>query len=259
MDLVVAATFHCAMIFFVKTQNLATFHPPHTPPPSPQHPKRVPLRRVQCARVRHQVPLPRLRRRPPRNLRHVSHHHPLPPPPPTPPNPNQPTGNHRLCDLCGDLVHGLFYTCRACDFDVHPLCTQLPLNVQFPLHPHHLLKLQPGNSAACALCFQACTWWRYRCVPCGLDVHLECAHGHVAQNTTAQARAILPPSPQVGIPVGGYVMPPSPAAVMNKPSKGEGQTSGGRRRRKIYSIVGRLAVTAVLTSIIGVVPFGLGS
>ncbi|KAL3838453.1 hypothetical protein ACJIZ3_023044 [Penstemon smallii] len=37
--------------------------------------------------------------------------------------------NGRKCDLCGDLVNGLFYTCGGCNFDLHPLCTKFPMHV----------------------------------------------------------------------------------------------------------------------------------
>ncbi|KAK6933111.1 DC1 [Dillenia turbinata] len=81
---------------------------------------------------------------------------------------------HR-CDLCRDEVDGLFYTCRACDFDVHPLCTELPAHVQHVTHPHHVLKLEehaiPGW---CLVCRHTCRSWRYRCGTCGVDIHLEC-------------------------------------------------------------------------------------
>ncbi|KAJ0088002.1 hypothetical protein Patl1_31792 [Pistacia atlantica] len=29
----------------------------------------------------------------------------------------------RICDVCRDGVEGLFYRCKECEFDVHPLCT----------------------------------------------------------------------------------------------------------------------------------------
>ncbi|KAL8051169.1 hypothetical protein ABFX02_06G128100 [Erythranthe guttata] len=105
---------------------------------------------------------------------------------------NQPV-NDRFCDLCGDLVHGLFYTCQGCEFDVHPLCTQLPQHVRLTQHPQHLLKLQPGNPAACALCRQICTSWRYRCDACSLDIHLECV---LAEDDDQTPSAPPPPQPQ---------------------------------------------------------------
>lgn len=76
-----------------------------------------------------------------------------------------------------------------------------------------------------------------------------------------------PPPPQqqvgfggcaVGIPVGcggGYGVPPPAMIMMGQATKVEGQTSSRKTRRKIYSVVGRLAARAVVTSIIGI-PLG---
>ncbi|KAF8110637.1 hypothetical protein N665_0081s0067 [Sinapis alba] len=38
------------------------------------------------------------------------------------------------CDLCQGLVEGFYYRCEACDFDLHPLCTQKPKNVSTHTH-----------------------------------------------------------------------------------------------------------------------------
>ncbi|KAL8051173.1 hypothetical protein ABFX02_06G128500 [Erythranthe guttata] len=86
---------------------------------------------------------------------------------------NKPVAN-RVCDLCGDFVCGLFYTCRTCAFDVHPLCTQLPVQVKLPMHRHRLT-LKPGRIAPCDLCDEVCASWRYTCRTCDVDIHLECA------------------------------------------------------------------------------------
>lgn len=32
--------------------------------------------------------------------------------------------DRRWCDICNQTVKGLFYQCKPCGFDVHPLCTQ---------------------------------------------------------------------------------------------------------------------------------------
>ncbi|KAF8110640.1 hypothetical protein N665_0081s0070 [Sinapis alba] len=32
----------------------------------------------------------------------------------------------RWCDICNETTKGLFYQCKPCGFDVHPLCTQQP-------------------------------------------------------------------------------------------------------------------------------------
>ncbi|XP_059627112.1 protein VACUOLELESS GAMETOPHYTES-like [Cornus florida] len=164
-------------------------------------------------------------------------------------------GNGHFCDLCGELANGMFYTCSACDFDVHPLCTQLPLSVQHVHHPQHLLKLQPANPSWCALCLRACTSWRYRCDVCNVDVHLDCVlrpsdvpSGPVGQSCTTWA----PPCVggySVGVPFCGY-------GGMNQPTNqvqggGPGGVGNGRNGRKIYSIVGKLAVKTLVTSIIG--------
>lgn len=42
-----------------------------------------------------------------------------------------------VCDFCQGLVEGFCYRCEACDFDVHPLCTQKPKNVSCVPHPAH--------------------------------------------------------------------------------------------------------------------------
>ncbi|TKY65974.1 diacylglycerol kinase theta [Spatholobus suberectus] len=74
-----------------------------------------------------------------------------------------------LCDGCMKLGNGNRYrcgTCKACDFDVHPLCTQLPQHAHHPLHAHHVLRLQqlpgpgPMSSGWCMVCKTAsCNAW----------------------------------------------------------------------------------------------------
>nr|XP_009609510.1 uncharacterized protein LOC104103312 [Nicotiana tomentosiformis] len=49
----------------------------------------------------------------------------------------KPQGNRqfdRICNVCCDSVEGLFYRCEICEFDVHPLCTQLPETLRHVLH-----------------------------------------------------------------------------------------------------------------------------
>ncbi|KAH6769185.1 hypothetical protein C2S51_014521 [Perilla frutescens var. frutescens] len=155
--------------------------------------------------------------------------------------------SHRACHICGDLVRGLFYTCRACNFDVHPLCTQLPLQVQLPLHPHHLLKLQPAAPAPCALCFKSCTSWRYRCDVCRLDLHVECALGAGSDDVIVQNMAAVspPPSQKVGFPAGcggGYgaygMAAPPPVMVYQR-------QNSGKSRKRTYLLVARVAANVV--------------
>ncbi|KAF8397381.1 hypothetical protein HHK36_016294 [Tetracentron sinense] len=80
----------------------------------------------------------------------------------------------RFCDLCHEDVAGLFYKCELCDFDLHPLCTQLPQNVRHVADPQHLLTLLPSSPSWCTICRGLCTSWRYKCGPCGVHLHRNC-------------------------------------------------------------------------------------
>ncbi|KAA8516383.1 hypothetical protein F0562_016676 [Nyssa sinensis] len=82
--------------------------------------------------------------------------------------------NERFCDVCGEFVEGLFYGCKDCEFDVHPLCTQLPQHLRHALHTIHPLMLQTSSSSPCAVCGDMCNFWRYRCGICSFDIHVEC-------------------------------------------------------------------------------------
>ncbi|XP_073275319.1 protein VACUOLELESS GAMETOPHYTES-like [Primulina huaijiensis] len=81
----------------------------------------------------------------------------------------------RICNVCLDPVEGLFYRCKECEFDVHPLCTQLPQQLHHALHKAHFLTLKSSKTPGfCAVCKGACSGWRYRCGACNFDIHLEC-------------------------------------------------------------------------------------
>ncbi|KAL9164810.1 hypothetical protein ABFS82_06G128100 [Erythranthe guttata] len=121
---------------------------------------------------------------------------------------NLPMVNNRVCDLCGDYVCGLFYTCRPCGFDVHPLCTQLPVHVKLPMH-RHSLKLKPGAVTACDLCDEDCTSWRYSCGNCQVDIHLECA---LEDDDDDEIVEPPPPPPRKAVS-GGYYREPPPMSM----------------------------------------------
>ncbi|OWM70017.1 hypothetical protein CDL15_Pgr025866 [Punica granatum] len=114
------------------------------------------------------------------------------------------------CALCGDDVLGLHYTCssgpaKGCTFNIHPLCTELPTSVHHALHPHHLLTLQPSSSGGCCLaCSCPCLdRWRYRCAPCGVEAHLECAFG---QSPQQRQRAVMGQPAAATSPVFSYYL-----------------------------------------------------
>ncbi|XVF08163.1 hypothetical protein REPUB_Repub06bG0202400 [Reevesia pubescens] len=110
--------------------------------------------------------------------------------------------NDRVCDLCGDPVEGLFYRCKLCEFDVHPLCTQLPENVRHVMHKDHPLRLQRSVPGNCMVCKDTCTSWHYRCGICCFDLHLECvlAPCEEAATTTSTPRSLKTPAPPPSAP-----------------------------------------------------------
>ena len=112
----------------------------------------------------------------------------------TGPHPQASLNNHdqSCCDLCNDNVEGLFYRCKICDFDIHPLCTQLPLYVPHVLHPDHELMLHKSSPGWCRVCESECTSWRYGCRTCSFDIHLECILARCNVSTTTASRSVPP-------------------------------------------------------------------
>jgi hypothetical protein len=87
-----------------------------------------------------------------------------------------PGENQRRCDLCDTPIQGMHYSCHPCDFDVHPVCSQLPVAAVSPLHPEHLVVLTLADPMACTHCGTVCVW-RYRCAPCKVNLHPRCLLG----------------------------------------------------------------------------------
>lgn len=141
--------------------------------------------------------------------------------------------NNRICNVCRESVEGLFYRCKDCDFDLHPICTQLPESLTHVLHRVHPLKLEaPPSSNQCAFCGGVCNSrsWRYRCALCGFDMHLQCLlksceQSSQGQGTTTQRGRPPPPPPPHShsypfyhqssppFPSHGYNMHPQPQHV----------------------------------------------
>ncbi|XP_030451106.1 protein VACUOLELESS GAMETOPHYTES-like [Syzygium oleosum] len=169
-----------------------------------------------------------------------------------------------VCDLCGDTVNGLYCTCRACRFDVHPLRTELPASVAHAAHPHHLLTLRPAEPRNCAVCRHVCGSWRYTCEPCHVDLHLECAfqepvagrqfvtapvstyhhkqHGYVVGVPSASPSYCYQYQPVIYQTIYN-AMPINGGASMS--------TSGSDNRKRIYSILATIAAKVVIGSITG--------
>lgn len=84
--------------------------------------------------------------------------------------------NKRTCNVCADDIKGLFYRCKGCGFDVHPLCTQFPQKVTHNYHKEHTLTLQAAPAGwYCGVCAGPCgATLRYRCGPCNFDIHAQC-------------------------------------------------------------------------------------
>ncbi|KAL3327394.1 hypothetical protein AABB24_035195 [Solanum stoloniferum] len=188
----------------------------------------------------------------------------------------------RACNICCDLIEGLSYRCELCEFDVHPICTQLPETLNHILHQLHPLRLlssvEPGIT--CVVCRRACnpSSWRYRCALCKFDIHIGCVPIQ-CQNTTTH-RGIptyVPPSilPQqhyfVGYPSPNHfpgpsnmnhynynIMPQYPQLYQQNQGHGQAQTHysgnygvnyGGRISQVMFSLVKTIA-TGVISNVI---------
>lgn len=121
----------------------------------------------------------------------------------------KPFPSHVVCNLCGEHVSGFVYECRECNFDLHPSCANLPMTLQHPVHPHHMLQLQrypevQGQSECiCDLCGVACTpgRWIYRCeasTTCYFYLHISCAKQPVDPMEQTRMHVIL------GMPSGHF-------------------------------------------------------
>ncbi|KAE8662759.1 Pyrroline-5-carboxylate synthetase isoform 1 [Hibiscus syriacus] len=197
--------------------------------------------------------------------------------------------NDRFCDLCGDLVEGLFYRCSICDFDVHPLCTQLPEDVRHAMHPYHPLRLQRSVPGRCMVCNDTCKSWHYRCGLCSFDLHLECVlspcKGAMPATSTARSLPMPPPSPVFshcyGYDYGANPFPPPPNSAYaygfpvapryfgpydhdgygilsssfqtnfhcQHGNSSQGQGGAGKVRKKMHAIAGKLAL-GVLSNVV---------
>ncbi|XP_051130562.1 uncharacterized protein LOC127251050 [Andrographis paniculata] len=194
----------------------------------------------------------------------------------------KPDGSRRLdrvCDVCSDPVEGLFYRCKECEFDVHPLCTQLPDLLSHALHAVHPLHLSsPGNPSFCAVCRGTCDGWRYTCRGCNFDIHLECVLVPVVVPAVTRQRGVPRRYGNGNIPNfgpggnGNFFNPYNNGDQMNYyyynnynynypgfinyyqqvGGNGNGNGSTGKKRKSMFALVGQLGFGVISNMVFGV-------
>lgn len=84
---------------------------------------------------------------------------------------------HFICNACNAPITQFYYHCRVhgCNFNLHLLCTMLPLSVDDQAH-HHTLHLNFQNSSfECNKCHnRSSNAWRYHCRMCDFNVYPAC-------------------------------------------------------------------------------------
>ena len=90
------------------------------------------------------------------------------------------TASGFTCDGCGESIKGSRYSCRKCDFDLHPSCAELPRELQHPIHSKHPLILHKtppydGKTCTCSVCNLPCKWFVYNCTHCKFNLDIKCA------------------------------------------------------------------------------------
>ncbi|TYH89874.1 hypothetical protein ES332_A13G012700v1 [Gossypium tomentosum] len=84
----------------------------------------------------------------------------------------------RTCDVCFRGIDStlLAYSCREskCKFNLHLDCYKLLPSITFSDHEHLLTLLEKTADATCHLCGVNCRNFVLRCVPCDINIHLQC-------------------------------------------------------------------------------------
>ncbi|XP_038882329.1 uncharacterized protein LOC120073578 [Benincasa hispida] len=187
---------------------------------------------------------------------------------------------HQFCDICLDPVDGLVYRCKDCDFDAHPLCTQLPQEISHVIGGSHSLNLQKLPFGSCVICGMDCSsLWVYGCKVCGLYVHFDCLlepseESPILPRSRTAPRGISfapPPPPPRPVPYGFTVYPGYPSGYhreylynnyVNNPQPSlygyapppppPPSSSRGRKLKKsMFYLVGRLAMNVVTSTVFG--------
>jgi hypothetical protein len=84
------------------------------------------------------------------------------------------------CNGCGEPMEGSCYSCKKCDFNLHPSCAELPHELQHPIHWKHPLILHKtppydGGTCTCNGCNLPCKKFIYHCPLCKFDLDIKCA------------------------------------------------------------------------------------
>ncbi|KAH1030444.1 hypothetical protein J1N35_042618 [Gossypium stocksii] len=84
----------------------------------------------------------------------------------------------RTCDACSQGIDStlLAYSCRKseCKFNLHLDCSKLLPSITFSGHRHLLTLLEKAADLTCHLCGVNCHNFVFRCVPCDINIHLQC-------------------------------------------------------------------------------------
>ncbi|KAL1555665.1 hypothetical protein AAHA92_11376 [Salvia divinorum] len=171
-----------------------------------------------------------------------------------------------VCDLCRETVEWLFYRCDECNFDLHPLCTQLPQKLNHALHRIHPLILQSLPAAgACAVCRRLCVGWRYACRSCRVDIHFDCVlkpvvwgqkHDRSGSSTGQQGITIF--NQNKGIPF--HAQPgfaPRYGYHGGSVNNSNNNNGGSRLRKSMFGLVMKLGIGVISNMIFGVDVSGL--
>ncbi|KAI3933214.1 hypothetical protein MKW92_007272 [Papaver armeniacum] len=103
-------------------------------------------------------------------------------------HPNEHEVKRGRCGVCEEYISGrLFYSCPFCatkatGYFLHPTCSVFPSRIIHPLDKDHPLIWQSGPQTWCTICRKRCPIWHYRCEPCSVDVHFECASINQQEN-----------------------------------------------------------------------------
>ncbi|XVF06432.1 hypothetical protein REPUB_Repub06bG0047600 [Reevesia pubescens] len=89
------------------------------------------------------------------------------------------------CNACGQELHGTVYICTTCKFPfhygLHKACTELPYELQHPLHSQHSLTLLsqfPHSETSFFLCDECRNFssgFVYLCMDCQFKLYVKCA------------------------------------------------------------------------------------